>query len=74
MADISARVKIEDIGILSDNWYVLRKVRFQWQRGDGTWQETTREAYAAAMVARSFCSTGKSAASSSPGSFACRPS
>lgn len=45
MTDISGRVKIEDVSILSDNWYVLRKVRFRWQRSDGTWQETTREAY-----------------------------
>jgi nudix-type nucleoside diphosphatase (YffH/AdpP family) len=45
MADVSGRVKIEDVSILSDNWYILRKVRFQWRRSDGTWQETTREAY-----------------------------
>lgn len=45
MTDISDRVKIEDVSVLSDNWYILRKVRFKWQRKDGTWQESTREAY-----------------------------
>jgi nudix-type nucleoside diphosphatase (YffH/AdpP family) len=45
MTDISDRVKIEDVSILSDNWYVLRKVTFDWRRGDGTWQRAEREAY-----------------------------
>ena len=45
MTDISDRVKIEDISILSDNWYVLRKVKFAWKRSDGTWQDAEREAY-----------------------------
>jgi len=45
MTDISDRVRIEDITVLSDNWYVLRKVTFSWRRGDGTWQKSEREAY-----------------------------
>jgi len=28
MTDISERVRIEEIKVLSDNWYVLRKVTF----------------------------------------------
>ncbi len=45
MTDITDRVRIEDITVLSDNWYVLRKVTFGWLRSDGTWQHGTREAY-----------------------------
>lgn len=45
MTDISDRVRIEDIKILSDNWYVLKKVTVSWRRSDGTWQTSEREAY-----------------------------
>ncbi len=45
MTDISDRVRIDAIKVLSDNWYVLRKVTFAWRRNDGSWQEGTREAY-----------------------------
>jgi nudix-type nucleoside diphosphatase (YffH/AdpP family) len=45
MTDISNRVRIDDVTILSDNWYTLRKVTFAWRRNDGTWQNGTREAY-----------------------------
>jgi nudix-type nucleoside diphosphatase (YffH/AdpP family) len=45
MTDISDRVRIEDIKVLSDNWYILRKVTFSWRRADGTWQKSEREAY-----------------------------
>jgi nudix-type nucleoside diphosphatase (YffH/AdpP family) len=39
------RVKILSTEILSDNWYVLRKITFSYQLKDGTWQEQSREAY-----------------------------
>ncbi|AKK67207.1 NUDIX domain-containing protein [Xanthomonas translucens] len=39
------RVRIRDIAVLSDNWYVLRKVSFDFQRNDGSWQTLSREAY-----------------------------
>lgn len=39
------RVRIARIDILSDNWYVLRNVVFDWLRADGTWQRQEREAY-----------------------------
>jgi len=45
MTDISDRVRIEDIKVLSDNWYILKKVTFSWRRNDGTWQRNEREAY-----------------------------
>ena len=31
--------------ILSDNWYTLRKITFDYQRSDGSWERQSREAY-----------------------------
>ncbi|MFT4112643.1 NUDIX domain-containing protein [Silvibacterium sp.] len=31
--------------VLSDDWYVLKKTRFEHRRRDGSWQELTRETY-----------------------------
>lgn len=31
--------------VLSDNWYILRKVTFEFQKPNGTWETHTREAY-----------------------------
>ena len=31
--------------VLSDNWYVLRKVVYRMRKADGTWVERSREAY-----------------------------
>ncbi len=31
--------------ILSDNWYILRKLSFDYLRNDGTWERQEREAY-----------------------------
>ncbi|MCF5955131.1 NUDIX domain-containing protein, partial [Xanthomonas perforans] len=39
------QVRIRSIDVLSDNWYVLRKVTFDFQRKDGRWQTLSREAY-----------------------------
>ena len=38
-------VKITQTEVLSDNWYVLRKVTFEYQKHDGTWETQSREAY-----------------------------
>lgn len=38
-------IRIKDVKVLSDDWYVLKKTRFELRRRDGTWQETTRETY-----------------------------
>ena len=45
MRDISDRVRIEDVEILSDDHYVLRKYTFSWRRADGAWQRTVRQAF-----------------------------
>jgi GDP-mannose pyrophosphatase NudK len=31
--------------VLSDNWYTLRKITFDYQRKNGTWETQSREAY-----------------------------
>jgi len=41
----SDRIRIRDVRILSDDWYVLRKTTFDWRRADGSWQTTSRETY-----------------------------
>ena len=43
--DISSRVKLRDLKILSDNHYTLRKAGFDFQRRDGAWQHQQRESY-----------------------------
>ena len=42
--DVS-RVRIHGYETLSDDWYVLRKYRFDYRRADGSWQQLSREAY-----------------------------
>jgi GDP-mannose pyrophosphatase NudK len=39
------RVKILNTEVLSDNWYILRKVTFNYQLKNGSWQQQSREAY-----------------------------
>lgn len=40
-----AHVRIKQQHLLSDNWYILKRVTFELQRRDGSWQEQTREVY-----------------------------
>ncbi|HEY2732506.1 MAG TPA: hypothetical protein VGI70_00900, partial [Polyangiales bacterium] len=42
---MSDRVRIEDVSVLADDWYVLKKTTFQYQRRDGSWQRQSRETY-----------------------------
>ncbi|WP_250536184.1 NUDIX domain-containing protein [Caballeronia sp. AZ10_KS36] len=39
------RVRVVETVTLSDDWYVLRKVIFDFRRRDGTWQRQSRETY-----------------------------
>ena len=39
------RVRIVDVQLLSDDWYVLKKTRFDYRRRDGSWQRQSRETY-----------------------------
>lgn len=43
-------VKITNTEILSDNWYILRKVTFEYTKEDGSIQTQSREAYDREMV------------------------
>ena len=38
-------IKILKKEILSDNWYTLRKITYEYKKKDGQWQTQTREAY-----------------------------
>ncbi len=38
-------IRVKEVKVLSQDWYVLKKTRFERQRRDGTWQELTRETY-----------------------------
>ncbi|MFJ4246629.1 NUDIX domain-containing protein [Pseudomonas sp. NPDC089741] len=38
-------VRIVAQHLLSDNWYILKKIDFELQRRDGSWQAQTREVY-----------------------------
>lgn len=39
------KVKILHTEILSDNWYILRKITYDYLEGDGSWKTYYREAY-----------------------------
>ena len=39
------RVKITKTELLSDNWYLLNKITFDYLRNDGRWQTQIRESY-----------------------------
>jgi nudix-type nucleoside diphosphatase (YffH/AdpP family) len=42
---IADRIRIRDVQLLSDSWYILKKTTFDWRRADGAWQSQTRETY-----------------------------
>ena len=39
------KVKIQKTEILSDNWYTLKKITYDYLKKDGSWQTQSREAY-----------------------------
>ncbi len=43
--DVNGRVRVKETKILSDDYYVLRRLTFDFRRGDGTWQTQSRESY-----------------------------
>jgi len=42
---MNPKVRNLNTEVLSDNWYILRKVTFEWQQKNGEWQKQSREAY-----------------------------
>jgi GDP-mannose pyrophosphatase NudK len=45
MSTRAAHVEVLKTEVLSDNWYVLRKVTFRLRKRDGSWEVQSREAY-----------------------------
>ncbi|MEI6002593.1 NUDIX domain-containing protein [Paraburkholderia bengalensis] len=45
MSETAERVRIVDVQVLSDDWYVLKKTTFDYRRADGSWQRQSRETY-----------------------------
>lgn len=41
----NSRIQVVKEEVLSDNWYILRKVTFNYRRKDGNWETQSREAY-----------------------------
>lgn len=39
------KIKITSTELLSDNWYTLNKVTYEYQKNDGEWETHSREAY-----------------------------
>lgn len=42
---MNKKVKVLNTEVLSNNWYTLRKITYEFQKNDGTWQTQSREAY-----------------------------
>lgn len=42
---LDPQIKITSNELLSDNWYILRKVVYEYQKKDGTWETQSREIY-----------------------------
>ena len=42
---MNERIRLREQQVLSDNWYTLRKVTFDYQRKNGAWEIQSREAY-----------------------------
>jgi GDP-mannose pyrophosphatase NudK len=42
---MNERIRLREQETLSDNWYTLRKITFDYQRKNGTWETQSREAY-----------------------------
>ena len=39
------RVRVRQVKVLSDDWYILKKTTFDFRRRDGSWQTVSRETY-----------------------------
>lgn len=44
-AIVGKQVRVDKVETLSDDWYVLKKTTFEYQRRDGNWQTLSRETY-----------------------------
>ena len=39
------KIEITSEEVLSDNWYLLKKITYEYQKPDGSWETRTRESY-----------------------------
>jgi nudix-type nucleoside diphosphatase (YffH/AdpP family) len=42
---VSDRIRIRDVTVLSNDWYLLKKTTFDFRRSNGSWQTLSRETY-----------------------------
>lgn len=42
---MNERIRLREQKTLSDDWFILRKITFDYQRKNGTWETQSREAY-----------------------------
>ncbi|MGF1626795.1 MAG: GDP-mannose pyrophosphatase [Alphaproteobacteria bacterium] len=42
---VADRIRIQEVKVLSDDWYLLKKTSFAWRRRNGEWQTQSRETY-----------------------------
>ena len=42
---MSERIRIREVTVLSDDWYLLKKTTFDFHRSNGRWQTLSRETY-----------------------------
>jgi nudix-type nucleoside diphosphatase (YffH/AdpP family) len=42
---VSDRVRVQNVRLLSDNYYTLKTTTFEWRRANGEWQTQHRETY-----------------------------
>lgn len=68
------RIRIREVQTLSNDWYLLKKTTFDFQRRDGVWQTLSRETYDRGNGATILLYAPTGALSSLRGSFAFRPS
>jgi nudix-type nucleoside diphosphatase (YffH/AdpP family) len=43
--DMEERIRVREVKVLSDDWYILKKTTFDFRRRDGSWQTISRETY-----------------------------
>jgi nudix-type nucleoside diphosphatase (YffH/AdpP family) len=45
LSPMAERVRVREVRVLSDDWYLLKKTTLDYQRRDGSWQTLNRETY-----------------------------
>ena len=49
---VSDRVRVKNVEVLSDDYYLLNEIKFDYRRGNGEWQTQSREVLTAAIAQR----------------------